>query len=459
MKTKLIYITIFFIYCSIQAQTTSYIDSTFTQYFRRTKGWIASDATISVPLPNGKVIWLFGDTYLDNLSIADTSVPCLFQVRNSIMVQDNYKRDSFITIIDNSKTGINRTPIKLKDNDTTLFWPGHGFVNGDTAYVFWFRMHHTNYTRYGIYISKIYWPTFTSKSEISLKQVNLPNLETEYGDATLVDSTAGYIYIYGQRLNWIVNEPYIARCKITSIWQQWEYYNGNNWQPNINAAKKISCFPVAPSFSVIKQNNKYYIITQENGYLTCGLGQKIFAYVANSPYGPFNQKKLIYLIRDKYKGSYLITYNATAHPEFTKNNELLISYNVNGICPSECTNAFNNRMNADTYRPRLVRVPFTILDSGIKLPVAAYKVDRYSGNSPLTIQFNANDSYGESDTLKYKWIFGDGSTDTISKTLHTYTKKGQYKVKLIVYDSGKSDSVLFVINSYTFKNNFCRYKK
>src|SRR5690606_21742334 len=86
------------------AQTSpAYKDTVFTEFFRRTSGWVASDATISVPTNDGKVIWLFGDTHIDNYNDADTSVHCLFQVRNSMLVQDKESPSEMVTILDNTQ--------------------------------------------------------------------------------------------------------------------------------------------------------------------------------------------------------------------------------------------------------------------------------------------------------------------------------------------------------------------
>ena len=81
------HIVMFFILINLaftaRTQNLSFFDSTFTQYFRRTCcGWTAGDATISVPLPDHRVIWLFGDSYTVPVDTTDNTLPCLFQVRN-----------------------------------------------------------------------------------------------------------------------------------------------------------------------------------------------------------------------------------------------------------------------------------------------------------------------------------------------------------------------------------------
>lgn len=122
----------------VSAQTSpAYKDSVFTEYFRRTSEWTASDGSISVPLPEGKSLWLMGDSYIDNFNPADTTIPCLFQVRNSIMVQNILAPTEFKTVLDYSQTGVNRTPVKVQLNDNTYFWPGHGFAKQDSAIIFW----------------------------------------------------------------------------------------------------------------------------------------------------------------------------------------------------------------------------------------------------------------------------------------------------------------------------------
>ena len=455
----------------VQAQTTSYSDATFTEYFRRSKGWISSDATISVPLPNGKVLWLFGDTHLDNLNDTTNTVPCLFHVRNSMMVQDAVDRNQFITILDNTKKDINRTPVKLMDNDTTLFWPGHGYVRGDTVTTFWFRYHSTKLTTIGIYVVKMYWPALTDAKAIkSIKKIPVNNdalKDFEFGNTVIADEASNFLYIYGHKKNWIVLEPYLARCPLGNVMGKWEFYDGSGWTSDLSKAKKISSEYVSPSFSAFKLNGKYYIITQENGFLVCGLGRQMFAYSGDTPYGPFVNKKTIWVMNDKYKDSYMITYNGTVHPEFTANNEVLISYNVNGICPSECKNAWTDRMNADTYRPKFVRVPFSVLDNGYDFkPQSVAEASVTSGTPPFKVDFKGRASLGVGG-VTYSWDFGDGTSIVTDRDpSHTFTTKGTYNVQLTVKDSkNQTETSALTISSGTtsaeeikdYKDEICVY--
>lgn len=71
-----------------------------------------------------------------------------------------------------------------------------------------------------------------------------------------------------------------------------------------------------------------------------------------------------------------------------------------------------------------------------KPPVAKFKLDRNKGVAPLTINFDASESYDPDGKItKYLWEFGDNSTGSGKTISHTYTEPGYYAVFLTVYDN------------------------
>jgi hypothetical protein len=351
----------------LHSQDSTYFDSTFTGYLRlNSGGWTAGDGSLSVPLPDKRVIWLFGDSYIVNVDTSNNTLPCLFQVRNCMMVQDSINHSHFKTIIDSNQTGVNRSTFKLRLNDTTLFWPGHGYVWKDTVFLFLERYSNTNMgLYYGEYIAKLHFP------DLQLLGIYPVQLNTQYffGRAVIADTASQTLYIYGNQLTWIVWEPILARCNINHVQGPWEYYTGSGWSSSISESMSLSSDPVSPGFSVFNWKNKYYLVTQENGYLTCGLGRDIYSYESDVPEGPFINQKVLYTEESKFNGKYLLTYNAQAHPFFITNDELLIGYNVNdkvdsslsNPCPSECINIWTDRLDADSYRPKFIRVPMGVV--------------------------------------------------------------------------------------------------
>lgn len=355
-----------------------YPDTIFTNYFRLNEGgWTAGDATLSVPLADKRTIWLFGDSYLENVDTSNNTLPCLFQIRNCMVVQDSINPALMTTYIDEGQEGVLRTTFKLGPDDASVLWPGHGYTDSDTVYVFLDHVDNS-LNNLGTFIAKLKLP------QLDLIGIYpLPNFsDIQPGRAIITDSLSGYRYFYGNRLNWIVWEPYVARIPIGSNpLTSYQYYNGSGWSVNTSFAIPISSEPVSPGFSVFKMNERYYLLTQENGFLTCGLGREIYILESDNPWGPFINKTLIYTVPDQFNGHYTLTYNAQAHPSFTENNELLVSYNLNDmvdtidpyVCPSQCRNIWFDRLDADTYRPHFIRVPFLNVNSkDIELPLLDY---------------------------------------------------------------------------------------
>lgn len=352
-----------------QSRDGGVFDTTYTEYFRlNSGGWTAGDATISVPLPDGRVIWLFGDSYTVAVNLQNNTLPCLFQVRNCFMVQNATDPASFKTILDTTSTGVNMTTFKLRSNDTSIFWPGHGYVHNDTVYIFLERYDNATLEYEGCYLAKLTYPDL---HQVTIVKAQATPVNYIYGRAVIADEQANKLYIYGNHLNWIVWEPVLARCDLSNPLLPWEYYTGSGWSSIGSQAQKIGNDPVSPGFSVFEHEGYYYLITQENGYLECGLGREIYSYKSVTPWGPFSGQKLLYTEESKINGNYLLTYNAQAHPWNIEDNQLLVCYNVNDrvdtqmpyVCPSQCQNVWTDRMDADSYRPKFIRVPMDLVMS------------------------------------------------------------------------------------------------
>ncbi len=333
-------------------------DMLYTELFRPlTGGWTAGDGTISVPLPDGKVLWLFGDSYLVDVNVSDTTLPCLFQVRNVVMVQEG---KNFRTLVDSSQSGVQRTFFRDSPwRDTSLYWPGSGFVEKDTIYIFLGKVKNdASIAGLGNYVAKMHYPDLKLLSISPLPNFNHIN----FGVSVLFDTASGYYYAYGVRPNWIVFEPYIARFQLNHILDHWEYFTGSDWSNDTAKARKISEGAMCAAYGVVQRNNFYYIISQDNGFLSPGAGRHIYAYHSSSPTGPFVGQQLLYTIEDKWKGQYLVTYNAMPHPEVYRDS-LSIGYNVNGNDSTCRKDIWKERLNADCYRPKFVAVPWLMIES------------------------------------------------------------------------------------------------
>lgn len=76
-------------------------------------------------------------------------------------------------------------------------------------------------------------------------------------------------------------------------------------------------------------------------------------------------------------------------------------------------------------------------------PVASFTYTPSSGQSPLTVSFNASSSHDPDGTIvTYQWAFGDGTNGTGVTTSHIYTTTSNrtYSVTLTVTDNGGSEA-------------------
>jgi PKD repeat protein len=69
-------------------------------------------------------------------------------------------------------------------------------------------------------------------------------------------------------------------------------------------------------------------------------------------------------------------------------------------------------------------------------PVAGIAATPSSGDTPLSVQFNASQSYDPDGTIvSYSWSFGDGTTGAGSMPVHTYSIAGSYTATVTVTDN------------------------
>ncbi len=80
-------------------------------------------------------------------------------------------------------------------------------------------------------------------------------------------------------------------------------------------------------------------------------------------------------------------------------------------------------------------------------PVAVFSSSPASGPAPLTVRFNASQSYqtggSSANIVNYQWSFGDGSASlntTASSTTHTYGSPGTFHVTVTITDSYGAES-------------------
>lgn len=346
---------------SAKSSSEAYKDTAVIRFFKRERGWIASDGGFSIPLNNGKVLWLFGDSHINDFDTATGTVPCLFQVRNAAMLQpeNDWQWKHTNTLIGNGP-GF-KSFFKNKPDDNYWFWPGAGFQLKDTIYVF---LSNLKKTGNGIWDwgrgGPDMWGKITVRDMKIVAYTPLQDFDSiSFGQGFVKDEKAGYIYAFGSKLRLITGAVYVARFPINDPNKAWQFWDGKGWVPDAKNAAEIA-EGASNSLHVSKVNGKYVLLSSEFS-VGCDQGKKIYAAVSDQPTGPFSKRKIIYSIDDTLQGHYPFFYAVIAHPEYiNENKELLITYSINGY--GDCVNTcIRGRMDPGHYRPRGIRVPLDLL--------------------------------------------------------------------------------------------------
>lgn len=167
----------------------------------------------------------------------------------------------------------------------------------------------------------------------------------------------GYIYIYGLQDRGLLNKSLlVARVRAQDFedFTKYTFYDGKEFVSDIKSAVPV-CGEGGAEMSITPissgpDKGKYLYI-----YTGSSVGSMIYSRVADTPFGPFGDKKLLYQISEPekislYGGKKIYTYNSKAHYHISDSDSLLISYNVN-------TMDFESHItNTEIYRPRFLRL-------------------------------------------------------------------------------------------------------
>ncbi|PWU16371.1 MAG: hypothetical protein C5B50_13715 [Verrucomicrobia bacterium] len=344
----------------------AYKDTAFTEQFRRSSGWIAGDGALSVPLSDGRVLWLFGDSHLDDIDPANGTMACLFQCRNVGLVQGPANT---LTTNDlaHARTLAGHGPgfrswFKNSTNDWFWFWPVCGFQNRDLVYVYL-----AAFTRSG----KGGMFDFESTGHDCWGKLKFPSLEiVGYSElpsfngitfGTGFVQEADYTYAFGGKGRGLAGDLYVARFTTAHPERGWRFWNGLRWESNVTNAVAVAR-GASTSLHVCKVRDRF-LLTTSAWSVACDQGKDIFMATSPDATGPFSKLKKVFTIDDTVDGHYPFFYFPVAHPEFTNSkDELLVTYSIN--CYEPCIpSCKDGRAIPDHYRPQAIRVPLRMIDS------------------------------------------------------------------------------------------------
>ena len=304
------------------------------------------DGMYSIALPDGRSIFLMGDSYIGTVTNGQRSTSD-HMYRNTYILYD-HENVSAIYGANGNKNASAAVPPDYP-NEEKWYWPGHGFVAGDKLYIFQTLMYQGKEGMWGFMYETTHILEYQLPNLELSKTTPIPfngSTDIHYGMATLKEGETIYIYAQVDITNDMnpISEVLVARATISSLYTNWEYYTGSGWSTNPLEAVKLEgleSVAVSSQFNVFKLHDKYVLLTQKKTFKS----GEIYTFIADTPYGPWRNKQLVFKTSEQNIPN-LFTYNAMAHPQFEKDGMVLISYNVNTEVYAE------QFSDVSTYRPR-----------------------------------------------------------------------------------------------------------
>jgi subtilisin family serine protease len=322
--------------------TAAQVSSMFAAYGDAGGHWTGGDGTVSVALPDGRVAWLFSDTFLGTVNSDGSRPPTTPMVQNSLVVQDG----TGLTDTRHGGTPTLPEPLVKPIAAGQFVWVGDAVVEAGALKVLYNR-----FSRYGEGSLDIE-PTGTSLATFALPAltlssvVDLPLAKTvQWGSALLVDGSYTYVYGTSSGLG-SAKFGHVARAPAGSLGGAWQYWTGSGWSATESAAVRLIS-GVGNSFAVQKVGSQYVLVTQEANAI---FDPQFVAYTASSPTGPFSGPIQLLTAPEQQAGTQKIAYTARLHPDLARSGKLLMSYDVNSL------DVADTYADARLYRPRFVEL-------------------------------------------------------------------------------------------------------
>ncbi|MGW7383034.1 DUF4185 domain-containing protein [Streptomyces sp. NPDC054794] len=333
----------------------------------RADDWTGGDGTHSVRLPDGRLLWLFSDTYLGQVHgppgpsgephpWRDGSAPL---VRNSAVVMDRGRLAATLP-----------APLFPDPAPQQWRWPvaarveprSPGSAERVVRVLLWVRTAGPYPWIYGL-------PTATEVATLSLPDLRVESVVRVLDQQPVPDPTrrvlfgttllarGGWTYVFGgddgQATAGRTASAYLARVPEGRLAEPaaWRYWDGSGWaaaaraRPVLGGGRRTG---VGSAFSVVRDGRTYVLFTMAAG--TRGL-TTITSYWACSPTGPWHGPGRGFA--PPLPGGQVAAYNPQAHPALgTAGGRLVLSYDVNWLETTTASAGLSG--NVDRYRPRFV---------------------------------------------------------------------------------------------------------
>ena len=340
----------------------------FEKPFQKNKqGWVGGDLAFSMALEKNRILWLFGDSFIQR-KIAQRSRVDSEILSNSVAIQSGSFGEASMKLRFFWRNEENSPRAMFDDNSIPgRIWPLSSVLLGKKLFVFAIRIVQTNvedafgFRQVGNQIFEIGNP-FESPNKWKMTVYELPWKQElgSFGSNNLIDTN--FLYIYGyQKTSPVVTDPphlFIARMNLLKNYDiknmnHWEFRDGVTQMWTSDREKISPIFERSNTeFSVtyLPEFKKYILVANMGKN-----GKHITIRFSDTPYGPFTDPQIIYTCPEVNWSPHYFCYAVKAHPELSRNkDELIITYLTNSKSLQSCIDDLR------IYYPRFIKLTLTL---------------------------------------------------------------------------------------------------
>lgn len=309
-----------------------------------------ADHGCSLVIPDGRSLWLFGDTERGRMA-----------VDGSRASDENFVRSSFLLV------GHGRLRVVYgKDGgavlpagpEGTVTWPHGAALDHGALHVFASLVRVTGRCALAFDVLDLVVASYTvppGHDPCLLAVHSLPTYRDQQWGAA-VTTMGDYLYIYAtaHRHERCVfgKDVYLARVRSGQVldFARWQYWTGGGWSSSARDARVVIAADDGPGTAMSvhqRSDGAWVLLSKQND----AFGQCVSIWTAPTPWGPWSLSNPAVAAAPSFVADQRFTYNAFAHPEIPlASGGLLVTVSRNSLAPVDLTR------DANLYMPQFLEI-------------------------------------------------------------------------------------------------------
>jgi len=263
--------------------------------------WITADGAFPVSLPDGRVLWLFGDTYTGRTN-PDGTVPANAGfIHNSFVLQTG---QCFAPLMGG---GVHARSSEIPDPaPNEWYWPASAVVDGGVLRVFVYHLQAAPQSapgfNFNVLDTEVVSYSLPFLAWLGVQHLPFPTGASgtvpPYG-ATAISAPDGFVYLYGAEQG----NAYVARTPAGHVpGGPWEFFDGSSWSSDPAQAAPMSWPNIPPHLPVFGSGAgpvaQPWVVPYKSGYLATAepvdvFSDQVFGFTASTPEGPWTYQGVI----------------------------------------------------------------------------------------------------------------------------------------------------------------------